>query len=58
MDRGACQTTVHRVAKSRTQLKQLSTTHPGLEVKILLYSIQSCTEEYTQAQPLVEDACV
>ena len=29
MDRGARQAEVHRVAQSRTQLKQLSKAHPG-----------------------------
>ena len=28
MDRGACRSPVHRVAKSQTQLKQLSTAQP------------------------------
>ena len=27
LDRGACQATVHRVAESQTQLKELSTAH-------------------------------
>ena len=34
MDRGACWATVHRVAKSQTQLKQLST-HAQAEVPLL-----------------------
>ena len=40
MDRGAWQATVHKVTKSRTQLKQLNThtcTHEGLKT-IKLYS--------------------
>ena len=40
MDRGAWQATVHRVAKSWTQLKQLSTQHSVFILKIDIIHLQ------------------
>ena len=43
MDRGAWQATVHRVTKSQTRLKQLSTTHqqPSILLHLLVYKLIS-----------------
>ena len=41
MDRGAWQVTIHRVAKRRTQLKQLSTAQQGESCENLLFVAKS-----------------
>ena len=56
MDRGAWQATVHRVAKSGTQLKQLSTgISPSKETEETIMKGEIRTESITKIKILVND---
>ena len=56
MDRGACWATVHGVAKSRTQLKQLST-HAGRKSLYALHSLRGrCSGDPVTCELLVPNS--